>query len=39
MKTKKWILIGVIALLALVLVSGCFYTVAEDEYACTFRFS
>lgn len=39
MKTKKWILTGVIALLALVLISGCFYTVAEDEYACTFRFS
>ena len=39
MKTKIWILIGVIALLALVLVSGCFYTVAEVEYACTFRFS
>ena len=39
MKTKKWIPIAVIALLAVILVSGCFYTVAEDEYACTFRFS
>ena len=37
---KKWILIAAIALvLVLVISSGCFYTVAENEYACTFRFS
>ena len=39
MKNTKWIIIGVAALLALVLLSGCFFTVAEDEYACTVRFS
>ncbi len=39
MKNTKWIVIGVAALLALVLLSGCFFTVAEDEYACTVRFS
>ena len=39
MKAKKWISIAVLAVAALILVSGCFYTVAEDEYACTFRFS
>ncbi len=39
MKNAKWIIIGVAALLALVLLSGCFFSVAEDEYACTVRFS
>lgn len=39
MKNTKWIIIGVAALLALVLLSGCFFTVAEDEYACAVRFS
>lgn len=39
MKNTKWIVIGVAALLALVMLSGCFFTVAEDEYACTVRFS
>ncbi len=39
MKAKKWIPIAILAVAALILVSGCFYTVAEDEYACTFRFS
>lgn len=39
MKAKKWIPIAIVAVAALILVSGCFYTVAEDEYACTFRFS
>lgn len=39
MKAKKWIPIAVITLAVLILASGCFYTVAEDEYACTFRFS
>ncbi len=36
---KKWIVAGVIALLLIVVVSGSLYTVAEDEYACIFRFS
>ena len=37
---KKWIIIAAVVLLAVIIVSsGCFYTVAEDEYACTFRFS
>ena len=36
---KKGILIAVIALLVIIVVSGTFFTVAEDEYACTFRFS
>ena len=39
MKAKKWIPIALLALAVLILASGCFYTVAEDEYACTFRFS
>ena len=38
MSKKKWIIPAVLAL-ALVLVLGCFYTVREDEYACTVRFS
>ncbi len=36
---KKNILFAVIAILLLVVVSGSFYTVREDEFACTFRFS
>ena len=36
---KKGILIVVIALLLVIVISGAFFTVAEDEYACTFRFS
>ena len=37
---KKWIIITAIIVLAVIIVSGsCFYTVAENEYACTFRFS
>ena len=39
MKAKKWIPIALLVLAVLILASGCFYTVAEDEYACTFRFS
>ena len=39
MKNTKWIILGIAALIALVLLSGCFFTVAEDEYACTVRFS
>ena len=36
---KKTILIIAIAILLLIVVSGSFFTVAEDEYACVFRFS
>ena len=36
---KKGIIIGVIVLLLVIVLSGSFYTVAENEYACTFRFS
>ena len=39
MKIVKWIALGLAALIALMIVSGCFFTVAEDEYACTVRFS
>ena len=39
MKNVKWIALGLAALIALMIVSGCFFTVAEDEYACTVRFS
>ena len=39
MKNIKWIALGLAALIALMIVSGCFFTVAEDEYACTVRFS
>ena len=39
MKNAKWIALGLAALIALMIVSGCFFTVAEDEYACTVRFS
>ena len=36
---KKGILIGVIALLLVIVAFSSMYTVAENEYACTFRFS
>ena len=36
---KKGILIAVIVLLLVIVLSGSFFTVAEDEYACVFRFS
>ena len=36
---KKWIIIGAIALALLIVSSGAFYTVEENQYACTFRFS
>jgi membrane protease subunit HflC len=37
---KKWIIIAAIVALAVIIISGsCFYTVAENEYACTFRFA
>ena len=36
---KKAIIIGAIALLLVILVSGSFYIVEENQYACTFRFS
>ena len=36
---KKGIVIGAIVLALLVVGLGCLYTVAEDQYACTFRFS
>ena len=39
MAKKKWIPIAIIALAVLILASGCFFTVREDEYACTVRFS
>ena len=36
---KKGILICAIVLLAVIVGSNCFFTVAEDQYACTVRFS
>ena len=36
---KKGIIIAVIVLVLAIVLSGAFYTVAEDEYACVFRFS
>ena len=36
---KKGIIFGVIILALVIVLSGAFFTVAEDEYACTFRFS
>ena len=36
---KKGILIGIAALLAIILLSTCYYTVEENQYACVFRFS
>ena len=36
---KKGIFLGVILVLLIIVASGSFYTVAENQYACTFRFS
>ena len=36
---KKGIIIGIIVLVLIIVASGSFYTVQENEYACTFRFS
>ena len=36
---KKWIIITAIVLVALLVSSGAWFTVEEDQYACTFRFS
>ena len=36
---KKGIVFGVIALLLIVVLGSSFFTVAEDQYACTVRFS
>ena len=36
---KKTVLIAVFVLLLVIVVSGSFYTVREDQYACVFRFS
>ena len=36
---KKGIIIGVIVVLAILLAANSFFTVREDEYACTVRFS
>ena len=36
---KKWIAAVIIILALVILASGSFYTVAENQYACTFRFS
>ena len=36
---KKWIIAAAIALVLIIAVSGSFYTVEENQYACIFRFS
>ena len=36
---KKWIIGAVIALLVIIVAASSMYTVKENEYACTFRFS
>ena len=36
---KKWIIIGVVALALLIVLGSAVYTVEENQYACTFRFS
>ncbi len=36
---KKWMIIAAIALVVVLLSSTAWYTVEENEYACTFRFS
>ena len=36
---KKWIVIAAVLVLAVILVASSVYTVAENEYACVFRFS
>lgn len=40
MKSKKGLIITIVAIIAaLIVISGAFYTVAENEYACVVRFS
>lgn len=36
---KKTILLCIIAIVLVILLAGTFFTVAEDQYACVFRFS
>ena len=36
---KKWIIVGIIVAALLIVGENSFYTVREDQYACTFRFS
>ncbi len=36
---KKGIIIGVVAILLAIVISNCFYTVAENQYACVVEFS
>ena len=36
---KKMIIIGIVALVLIIVAANSVYTVAEDEFACTFRFS
>ena len=36
---KKWIVIVAVLLLAVIVLSDSYYTVEENQYACTFRFS
>ena len=36
---KKGLIIGIIALVLIVVAANSFYTLAENQYACTFRFS
>ena len=36
---KKWIIAAIVALLAVIVLSNALYTVQENQYACTFRFS
>jgi len=38
-KTALWVILGVLVLVAAVVVSSSLYTVREDQYACTVRFS
>ena len=36
---KKWIIIAAAVLLVVIVAASSMYTVRENEYACTFRFS
>ena len=36
---KKWIIIAAVVVALLIVSSGAYYTVEENQYACTFRFS
>ena len=36
---KKWMITAAVLLVLVIVASGALYTVAENEYACTFRFS